>query len=79
MQPKKQHENPDLFRSRLDQIIIKRHPLYQLINQIDWSYFEEKFGSTYVDGAGTPDKPIRLMVSLPVCRCARQVLSQVYL
>ena len=64
MQPRKQHENPDLFRSRLDQIISQRHPLYQLANQIDWSYFEEKFGATYVDGVGSPGKPIRLMVGL---------------
>ena len=64
MQPRKQHENSDLFRSRLDQIISQKHPLYQLANQIDWSYFEEKFGATYVDGVGSPGKPIRLMVGL---------------
>jgi IS5 family transposase len=64
MQPRKPHENPDLFRSRLDQIISQKHPLYRLANQIDWSYFEEKFGATYVDGVGSPGKPIRLMVGL---------------
>jgi IS5 family transposase len=64
MQPRKQHENSDLFRSRLDQIISQKHPLYRLANQIDWSYFEEKFGATYVDGVGSPGKPIRLMVGL---------------
>lgn len=64
MQARKQHENSDLFRSRLDQIISQKHPLYQLANQIDWSYFEEKFGATYVDGVGSPGKPIRLMVGL---------------
>lgn len=64
MRPKKQHENADLFRSRLDQIIDHRHPLYQLANQIEWSYFEEKFGETYVENVGSPGKPIRLMVGL---------------
>lgn len=64
MHPKKQHENADLFRSRLDQLIDHRHPLYQLANQIEWSYFEEKFGETYVENVGSPGKPIRLMVGL---------------
>ncbi|NIT55894.1 MAG: IS5 family transposase [Aliifodinibius sp.] len=64
MRPKKQHENADLFRSRLDQIIDHRHPLYQLANQIEWSYFEEKFGERYVENVGSPGKPIRLMVGL---------------
>lgn len=64
MRPKKQHENADLFRSRLDQIIDHRHPLYQLATQIEWSYFEEKFGETYVENVGSPGKPIRLLVGL---------------
>jgi IS5 family transposase len=64
MLPKKQKEGADLFRSRLDQIINQRHPLYRLANQIDWSYFEDKFGPSYVDGVGSPGKPIRLMVGL---------------
>lgn len=64
MLPKKQLENPDLFRSSLDQILNPKHPLYRLAHQIDWSYFEKKLGPTYVDGVGCPGKPIRLMVGL---------------
>jgi IS5 family transposase len=64
MLPKKVKEDLDLFRSRLDQILNKKHPLYRLSHRIDWSYFEEKFGATYVEGVGSPGKPIRLMVGL---------------
>jgi IS5 family transposase len=64
MQPKKHRENPDLFRSRLDQIINMKHELVILANQINWSYFEEKFGALYVDKKGRPGKAIRLMVAL---------------
>jgi len=64
MQPKKQYEEADLFRSRLDQILNHHHPLYVLANQIDWSVFDEKFGPTYIENKGRPGKPTRLMVSL---------------
>jgi len=64
MQPKKQYERPDLFKSRLDQILNRNHPLFVLANKIDWSFFEEEFGKTYVEDRGRPGKPIRLMVGL---------------
>ncbi len=64
MQPKKQYETPDLFRSRLDQILNRNHPLFVLANKIDWSFFEEEFGKSYVEDRGRPGKPIRLMVGL---------------
>jgi IS5 family transposase len=64
MQPKKYQDKLDLFRSCLDQILNQKHPLYRLSHQIDWTYFENKFGSTYADGVGSPGKPIRLMVGL---------------
>jgi IS5 family transposase len=64
MKPKIQHEIPDLFKSRLDQILDNRHPIFSLANQIDWSVFELEFGKTYVDNTGRPGNPIRLMVGL---------------
>ena len=64
MQPKKQYETPDLFRSRLDQILNRNHPLFVLANKIDWSFFEEEFGKSYVEDRGRPGKPIRLVVGL---------------
>jgi IS5 family transposase len=64
MQPKKRHEEPDLFRSNLKQILNRKHPLFVLANSIDWTSFEEAFGPTYVEETGRPGIPIRLMVGL---------------
>lgn len=65
MKPKKpkQRDHEDLFRSRLDQILDRRHPLYLLANQIDWSVFDNKFGSLYAE-KGRPAKSTRLLVGL---------------
>ena len=64
MQPKKQKETPDLFRSRLDQILDCKHPLFKLANRIDWSFFEKAFSGTYHESMGRPGKSIRMMVAL---------------
>jgi IS5 family transposase len=67
MQPKKiikDSHAQDLFRSRLTQILNPRHPLFLLADRLDWSVFEEAFGSLYVDGVGRPGLPIRLLVGL---------------
>jgi IS5 family transposase len=64
MQPKKTHENPDLFKIRLDLFIDMKHELVILAEKIAWSFFEEKFGPYYVDKKGRPGTPIRLMVGL---------------
>ena len=64
MQPKKEKETPDLFRSRLDQILDCKHPLFKLANRIDWSFFEKEFSGTYHESMGRPGKSIRLMVAL---------------
>ena len=64
MQPKKQYEYPQLFQSRLNQILNLKHPLCILANKIDWSYFEQEFGCNYVESIGRPGIPIRLMVCL---------------
>ncbi len=65
MKPKKpkQRDQEDLFRSRLDQILDRQHPLYRLANQIDWSVFDKKFGSLYAE-KGRPAKSTRLLVGL---------------
>ena len=64
MQPKITHENPDLFKIRLDHFIDMKHELVILADKITWSFFEEKFGPLYVDKVGRPGTPIRLMVGL---------------
>ncbi len=65
MKPKKpkHQDQADLFRSRLDQILDRRHPLFVLANQIDWAVFDNKFGRLYAD-KGRPALPTRLMVGL---------------
>jgi IS5 family transposase len=65
MKPKKpQHQDQvDLFRSRLDQILDRKHSLFVLANQIDWSVFDNQFGRLYAD-KGRPALPTRLMVGL---------------
>lgn len=55
---------PQLFQSRLDQILNTQHPLFAVANKIDWQSFEQQFGASYSDEQGAPAKPIRLMVGL---------------
>lgn len=65
MHPKKQSKpQEELFCNRLEQIIDLNHPLCRLGQVINWSYFEEQFGSLYVENKGRPGKPIRLLVAL---------------
>lgn len=65
MQPKKRNTSQeDLFRTRLDQILDPKHPLVRLAGVIDWEYFEQEFGKYYVEKAGRPGKPIRILVGL---------------
>lgn len=65
MQPKKiGQEQGDLYRARLEQILNRRHPLYVVSHKIEWGYFEEEFGSLYVEGRGRPGLPIRLLVGV---------------
>ena len=54
----------DLFRLQLDNIINRNHELYRLAEMIDWSVFDESFGSLYCPNNGCPGKPTRLMVGL---------------
>src|SRR3990172_4263547 len=54
----------DMFRSRLDNILNRRHPLFVLAGKIDWTFFEKEFGVLYVERIGRPGLPIRLLVGL---------------
>lgn len=58
----------DLFRSRLDQIIDLKHALVKLSQAIDWRFLEERFGSIYTDGPGSPPLPTRLMAGLAILK-----------
>jgi transposase, IS5 family len=53
-----------MFRSRLDNILNTRHPLFKLAHKIEWGFFEGEFGPLYVEKVGRPGLPIRLLVGL---------------
>ena len=79
MQSKKvmNHSQPeDLFRSRLEQILNRRHPLFVLAERIDWSLFEGEFGALYHENIGCPGLPIRLPVKARPRRAGRFALSE---
>jgi len=54
----------DLFRSPLEQMINRKHPLCKLAQEIDWGVFEEEFGPCYAEGVGRPGIAIRVVVGL---------------
>jgi IS5 family transposase len=54
----------DLFRSSLEQLLNKEHPLYVLSNKIDWERFDKSFGDLFVQKQGRPGLPTRLVVGL---------------
>ena len=70
MRPRERREagEQDLFRSRLDQIIDMNHALVKLSRAIDWRVLEERFGSVYTDGPGSPPLPTRLMAGITVLK-----------
>jgi IS5 family transposase len=77
MQPKSGFSDQgDLFRSRLDQILNRQHPLYRLADSIDWSLFDREFGPLYVENFGRPGLPIRLLVGLHYLKHAYNVSDE---
>jgi IS5 family transposase len=70
MRPRERRETgeQDLFRSRLDQIIDMSHALVKLARAIDWRVLEERFGSVYTDGPGSPPLPTRLMAGIAILK-----------
>jgi IS5 family transposase len=70
MRPKERRETEqsDLLRSRLDAIIDMGHPLVKLARTIDWPFLEQKFGAVYEDKPGRPPLPTRLMAGLAILK-----------
>jgi len=54
----------DLFRSDLEQILNRKHPLYVLANKIDWNRFDKSYGNLFAQKKGRPALPTRLVVGL---------------
>jgi transposase, IS5 family len=53
----------DLYRSRLEQIINRRHELVQLAGKLDWSWIDEQIAPLFAE-QGRPAMPTRFMVGL---------------
>jgi len=67
--PERRNTNEqDLFRSRLDQILNMAHELVRLADTIDWPFLEHRFGEVYSDGPGMPPLPTRLMAGLAILK-----------
>lgn len=60
----------DLFRSKLENLLDKKHPLFKLAKSMDWNFFEKEFGEFYSEGMGRPALPIRLLVGLHYLKSA---------
>lgn len=64
MQAKPKSVQSELFKTPLAKIINTKHPLCILASRINWTEFDNTFGSLYSEGKGRPAKPTRLMVGL---------------
>ncbi len=64
-----------MFHGLADQLD-QKHPLYQLANKINWSFFEDAFKKHYSEKMGKPAKPIRLMVSLLILKYVRNISDE---
>lgn len=54
---------PDMFRSKLEQILNLQHQLVQLAEEIDWKWIESEL-AVYYARKGRPSVPIRTMAGL---------------
>ncbi len=70
MRPKQPAAEPreDLFRTRLENLVDRRHALVRLAGLIDWGRFEAAFGPLYTEGTGRPGLPTRLMAGLTLLK-----------
>jgi len=64
MRPKSPSNDPDLFRSRLDNILNIDHQLCQLADKIDWARIESELTDCYSPDMGRPGSSTRLLVGL---------------
>jgi len=49
---------------KLEDILDKKHALYQLANRLNWDYLVSELGSYYSEGSGRPEIPIRVIAGL---------------
>lgn len=49
---------------KLEEILDKKHALYQLANRLNWEYLIKELGAYYSEGPGRPEIPIRVIAGL---------------
>jgi len=66
MGPRKQETTPqeDLFRNRLENMILMDHELVKLSHQISWEVFDDAWGKLFELSRGAPATPTRLIAGL---------------
>jgi IS5 family transposase len=66
MRPRRPEGEPseDLFRARLSNQLVLKHPMIRLAGLIDWESLETEFGALYHETLGRPGKPMWLMIGL---------------
>ncbi len=65
MRPRKTEKSgtDDLFRSRLDQIIDRRHERARLADEIDWDWLDDESAERFADD-GRPGAESRFMIGV---------------
>lgn len=64
-----------LFNDLADKLN-QNHPLYKLVNKINWSKFESAFESLYCRNNGHSAKPIRLIYDLLILKHLRNISDE---
>ena len=49
---------------KLEEILDKKHALYQLANRLNWEHLIKELGPFYFEGPGRPEIPIRVIAGL---------------
>lgn len=57
-------EKSKMAEIKLEDILDKKHALYQLANRLNWDSLIDGFGPYYSEGPGRPEVPIRIVVGL---------------
>jgi len=74
---KKEISEPNLFKSRLVNLLNLSHPLCRLSNSISWDDFHESFKTLYSEDMGRPAKSVRLMVALHYLKYMKDLSDEV--
>ena len=74
---KKEISEPNLFKSRLSNLLDLAHPLCRLASSINWEDLHESFKTLYSEDMGRPAKSVRLMVGLHYLKYMKDLSDEV--